>query len=35
MIPDFTDLYKRWKSKAPRKENKIHFPHASKKEKKK
>lgn len=32
MIPDFTDLYKRWKGKAPRKENKIHFPHASKKE---
>lgn len=33
MIPDFTDLYKRWKGKAPRKEDKIHFPQASASEK--
>lgn len=32
MIPDFTDLYKRWKGKAPREEDKINFPQISKKE---
>lgn len=33
MIPDFTDLYKRWKGKVPREEDKIHFPQASASEK--